>query len=235
MTTPKPLFSSKPVVKAEGPKVLFGGAEVRKRIDVKIGDLEGKDEFKKEALNIILTSNLEKVDYKRVLEFGGGEQAAHQQILQSLLSVFNSPEVHDIKNVLNEAVDCLKPKGFLGKFFEKEPDIQGLEQGKPILYQLKEDCGKIHRELIQLGNKLEPLIIACLFFSKYQKDGFPNELFVGRAASLITTQSTIQTNLQQEEIFSQGINNLIDCINNFLLNDFPIFQTNLLTKRQSVV
>lgn len=250
-----PLFSnSAPVKKENGPRPLFSNATVRKRIEVKVEDLakySQDNDAIKVALQLILSTHVEKITHKEVLEWGAQIQKNHSELLESIFTIFNSPLIKKTKGHFTVIVECLqktappaKEKNLFGKLMdaitpddvkmdvallEMDKHIKELERSQPELYGIKKQLDSLISELNRFNKELEPLIISCSFFGDYQKDDFPYQLFLSRLSSLLSAKGTIATNLQQVKLFNDNVSNFIDSLSNVLLTDIPMWKTNYLT------
>lgn len=248
---PKPLFSSVELAqKSTSPRPLFQNAVIRRRLDVKESDLvkyDGTPEARKAALQSILSTDVDNITHREILEWGAEYQKDHKAILESLMSLFNNSLMNSVKGQFAEIIEILeesKPqakKGILDTFMsfvvkedskplsDLDKKIKELDVSKPSLYDFKKKSEEIKKALKNLDTNLEQFIISCSFFADYKQDNFPSELFLGRLSSLLATRATIRANFQQEEFFNRNVSDLIDAINNVLLTDIPMWQTNYLS------
>lgn len=222
---------------------MFADSKVRKRIDVQLSDLSypgASPVTLKAAHQIIQFTNQDDLNYEFVLGWGAEPQIAHEALLQRLLNSAVEKEAGAAKSGvlgivgLLESID-LEGLHKTGIFQSRESKLAKLNDtlskvrvaGNALVSQLptlKQSLSSIdgmEREFLAIQERLEPYIISCDFFTRYQQPGFPNELFVGRLSSLLNTKVTIQSNLQQRAILEQAALNLVTTIQDTIRTDIP--------------
>lgn len=269
---PKPLFTNNPVSKAQenninkvnplfggstpakvvdktvGPKVMFGGSKIRKRIELKIEDLKynATPEHIKEAHQLIISTNVDDINYEYVLNWGAEIQRKHQEVLDYLLNTALDKEATAAKGEILKLIQLINGVDF--EAFNKTGLFQGSKESK--LAKMKDLIGqvqsvssglltrldslkadwrtltKVDEKIKQLSVELEPFIISCDFFSNYTKDNFPTALFLSRLTSLMSTKVTLLQNLQQQEMFERDSITLIDAIQGTIRTEIPMWQNN---------
>lgn len=239
---------------------LFASQTVRKRIHASIDELKkfNQDEkILKAAQSLIAQTNVDdlKIDY--VLTIGASIQEKHMSIAEQLLKLTISDSIKAINNVLIETVSCIsnvrynnaqREKTWLSKLVNNEERelrkfVESKQQIMDRVMTLRDsikdvqshinDAGKLKGEISQLILDLEPVTIQCGFYSEYVKDDFPNELFISRYSSLLSTKGNLVANRMQVNSLCDGFINLNDGINQVVLADIPMWLSNCTTSNTS--
>lgn len=252
--TTQPLFpNSKPATpKTEGPRILFADSKVRKRIEVALADLDyptATREALQAAHTLIVTTNIDEINYEYVLNWGAEPQEEHGKVLKVLLDSAIERESGLVKKWLLEMIALiqsidLEGLGKTGLFAaSKETKLKKLQDTCDKVRML---AGSLNNELPglktayrgidgleatlnQISIKLEPYVISCHFFSRYTKTGFPNALFIGRLTSLMSTKTTIVANHQQRTLLEDTALALIETIQDTIRTEVPLWMNSLLT------
>jgi hypothetical protein len=257
--TPNSIFGSvitrKPVEK--GKVSLLSGSVVRKRIDVSLEDLDSFSSdlaVKKQALKMILEINLDNLKPEFVLTVGQEFQENHKSITEKCFSTINSPVIQDIRKQLSILLEYIEEAehpssqnavlakiGFLKEKAEKSfsDSLDKIKEISNDLSRYQSDladylafCGTTKNLLNSLQSSMTPVIVMCEFFSGYQKDNFPKELFISRLTALLTTTNSINSNILQIELFKDSVISLKETISQSILTDIPMWLSNCLNQQQ---
>lgn len=235
--------------KPTGPKSLLSGAKVRNRIEATIEQLRKynePDNVLKIAQQQIRETNTDELCLKYVLDWGADLQKEHADSLEKMMTISTSPFLSSVKTTMGILVQAMgeidvadATKDSL--FRSKEKKVAKL---MAVLNQLKSDAdrllttsqlvmdlhtlsGQLKKTFIDLGSKINPFIVTCSFFSEYEKDNFPKELYITRLSSLLSTKLSVGNDVKTMETISQTIVNIVDVINNILRNELPTWISNL--------
>lgn len=256
---PNSIFGStmarKPVEK--GKVSLLSGSVVRKRIDVGLEDLDSFSSdisVKKQALKMILEINLDNLKPEFVLTIGQSLQETHKSITEKCFNTINSPVIQSIRKKLSILLEYIENAehpsnqnsvlakiGFLKDKAEKSFS-DSLEKIREVSTDLSKyqcdlgDCLTFCSTTKSLINSLQrdmaPVIVMCEFFSGYEKDNFPKELFISRLTALLTTANSINSNILQIELFKDSVISLKETISQSILTDIPMWLSNCMNKQQ---
>jgi hypothetical protein len=251
-----PLFADSRIVKQDKskqnlPKVMFTDSKIRKRIEISLSDLatyDGSEEVKREAHQLILTTNVDELSVEYVLNWGGAAQIEHKGVLQSLLDLALERETTVTKNIILRLIDLLNSIDFddLNKsslFTSKESKMKKasavLKSVNTVSVELLDRVGilkaayssirGIKKKLEAIERAIAPWVISCDFFSKYVKDNFPTDLFLSRLTSLMSTQVAIIQNKQQQQFLEKQAITLIESIESIVQTDAMLWQNAFLT------
>lgn len=260
--------AAQPAKKVEVGKVpMFATATVRKRIEVNIGDLSkfsANAQVQRDALSLINQTNVDKLKIEVVMEIGQSQQMRHQEVAQRIMGLSTHISIRDCKAdtlMLIDAInECIHPDaqtgllariGFAKKIPQSEFDSKvshitalskELHEDTQDLQDLLTQSKKLREEIEEIKLELDPIIVHCQFFSEYDKDNFPQGLYIARLTGLLTTFSTLSHNTIQLKAFEESVLQLIDTILQTSLTDIPLWLTNcndqhqkqrILTKLQS--
>lgn len=260
--------AAQPAKKVEAGKTpMFVTATVRKRIEVNIGDLSKfstNTQVQRDALSLINQTNVDKLKIEVVMEIGQPQQMRHQKIAEKTMQLTMHPAValckSDTSILIDEINDCVHPDsqtGLLARigFAKKttQPEFESkvvritvlskkLHGEAQALQDLINESAKLRAEIEEIKLELDPIIVHCQFFSEYDKDNFPQGLYIARLTGLLTTFHTLSQNTIQLKAFEESLIQLIDTILQTTLTDIPLWLTNcndqtqkqrILTKLQS--
>lgn len=253
-----PVKASTPV-KNDGSKVIFGGsATKRNRINVSGKDLEKyiidplDVKYIPDAQKQIEVTNTDNLRLEYVLNIGKTVQDQHNVLLAELLGVSNHLYIQKTKELFGNIIESLrkfnigKSGGFLSKMFsnaykeektftdaysEIQEYIKQLQKICPNLMTLAKSMKEMDAKLVKINDLLTPYVISCAFFSEYKGIEFPNELFISRQSSLLSTQVSIKTNRQQAGMIHQLLIDLLDTFNNVVLTDVPSWCNSYITSQ----
>ena len=252
MGTPTVIFSDKPKTPAniyigvKMPSCVISTPTIRKRIEIKITDLNkysSNDSAKSVAVQLILVTNTDQLRLENVIKIGQDVQEEHNILLEKIVAISQNDTINQCKAAMFSILKCLETydtniRGFsLGGLFGKQnsPESKKEELNKHMefLKLRKYNLGNILidiREYIAHAKKLiadiEPYVIQTSFFVDYQKTNFPNELFLSRVTSLLTTRANIEQNILQLQLLSQMVVDLIESVDTLILAEIPLWITN---------
>lgn len=232
---------AKTVIKTGTP--LFGNSKIRNRIEVSINELKEYSNnplFLSQARQQILMTNVDELCMEFVLRWGEDLQSKYKSILEETLSFISSDCIKNSKTLIGQVVDLLNSVNFKKNKFSfitdwlGEKDITAplsevckkLESYIPAIFEIQKKVKNIDCEISKIADSLEPYIITSSFFSKYTKDGFPNELFISRLSSLLTTQNSIRASKISNDIFSKSLLSLISVIQDTTKTEIPLWLSN---------
>jgi hypothetical protein len=256
---PQPLFGSviarKPVEK--GKVSLLIGATTRKRLDVSLSDLDSFSSdplVKKEALKMILQTDVDKVKLEYVLSIGKDIQERHKTLAESCFNFINLSNMQSVRTKIGELLELLEeiehPSeqngilskiGFLKDKSEKtfqedlakiEETSRSLDLSQGALSDALDICTRLEIEIKGLQDDAAPIIVMCEFFCGYEKDNFPKDLFISRLTGLLTTVNSLNSNKIQVALFKTTLVNLKETISQIILTDIPHWMSNCTDKQQ---
>lgn len=233
--------------KPTGPKTLLQGAKIRKRIDVTVEQLRKYSEVVnvlKVSQQQILETNLDELNLRYVLDWGSGLQLQHSGYLQDLMNLSTAIALVESKTKLGQLVqsmgeldvqDATKDSWFKSKekkvqaFMEKLKELQRVsrELRPDWLLSLHEEGMEVKKRLGELKTQLDPFIVTCSFFSEYDKDGFPKELYLTRLSSLLGTKASIGNDIATLDAILSTYVTVIETINSIVRNELPMWISNL--------
>ena len=242
-----------PIFKAEskpytGPKPLFENSKVRNRIMVSVEDLK-KFSTDLESIEIaqkqILMTNADEIFLEYVLNWGSEIQKLYTQSLENFSSIATRQEISEIKNlicgivgVLNKIVEPTNAiiKSLI-KYLSQEYNTPAQYQQEikefcnkfdallPSLVEIRKETAFLTKQTNDLLKGLEPYIITCSFFSEYSKDNFPQQLYISRLSSLLSTRIGLIQNIAIQNTFLMNLVDLTENVNNVIANDVPAWLT----------
>ena len=255
--------AAQPAKKVEvGKTPMFVTATVRKRIEVNIGDLSKfstNAQVQRDALSLINQTNVDKLKIDVVMEIGQPQQMRHQEVAQRIMGLSTHAAIAECKTntliLIDEIKDCVHPDsqtgllariGFAKKTTQPEFDSKvtnitvlskKLHGDAQALQDLLIQSKRIQEEIEEIKLELDPIIVHCQFFSEYDKDNFPQGLYIARLTGLLTTFSTLSHNTIQLKAFEESVLQLIDTILQTTLTDIPLWLTNCndQTQKQSIL
>lgn len=233
------------------PKSLFSGGVKRKRIEVDISDLEKFSDVKnvlEKSKEQILTTNVDELNITYVLNWGASLQERHAELLEKMMTLVNHPDILSAKTSLLRLLKMIddidvknvfKKSLFTSKDDKRKIVLLKLEELKILSDSMRkhtklalDDIRKLSEELITdirlISTSLEPYIVTCQFFSEYQKDDFPKELYISRLYSLLSTKTDLVQNEVVRSNFNKTIINLMEIVQNVCLTDIPKWYSNYL-------
>lgn len=257
--TPNSIFGSvitrKPVEK--GKVTLLSGSVVRKRIDVSLEDLDSFSSdlaVKKQALKMILEIHLDNLKPEFVLTIGQQLQETHKSITVQCFAEINSPTIQTIRQKLSLLLEQIEnaehpstQNSVLSKIgFLKEKAEKSFSESLDKIREISDDLANYQDKLAEslafvstaktrinsLQRDMAPVIVMCEFFSGYQKDNFPKELFISRLTALLTTANSINANILQLDLFRNTLISLKETISQSILTDIPMWLSNCLNQQQ---
>lgn len=238
-----PLFEAPTRVRAAS---IFSDAKIRKRIDIGVEELRHFHpdvSVLKKAHQQIIQTNVSELCYEFVLNWGADLQKKYADILQSIMELSNHPDILGIKNSVATIIQRLHDLDLVSLnkkswFTSKEDrirkmmeeaislrDVSSLLDPKP-LFDLHKANKTIDDTLTKISEEMESYIVTCRFFSAYEKDDFPKELYIGRLSSLLSTKASINNDKQTINLMGNTLLHLIDVANNIARNEIPSWCSN---------
>lgn len=246
-SSPRPLFESP---KKSGPSILFSDSKIRNRINVSAADLEpfSTDSFViNKSIQQILTTNQENLCLEFVLNWGSALQKEHQKTLENFFILSQSAEVSEsqdlvgrlVEGLLEIKLDNIKDSFFCSKENKIKKVAAQIEDLKvfsasfvdksKILFDIREKVRELVNKNSQISADLEPFIVTCSFFSRYQQEGFPNELYIGRLESLLNTKIALAADKLNFDLFSKTLIKLTESVLDTVRSELPLLQSMLIS------
>ncbi len=233
--------------KPTGPKSLLANATIRNRIEVSLEDLRkynASDAILEKAKQQIAMTNVDELCLKYVLDWGSELQETHSKHLQEMMSLSTVDILGKTKTTIGELVQKMNELDVIGamkdswykskekKVAELVTELKNLKTladtlRADYLLDIHERADIMKDELTQLRGELDPFIITCSFFSEYEKDNFPKELYISRLSSLLATKASIGNDLVTIAVIISTYLVLIETINSIVRNEIPMWISNL--------
>lgn len=233
--------------KPTGPKTLLTDAKIRKRIDVTIDQLRkyGEDvNVLKLSQQQIFQTNVDELCLNYVLDWGAHIQTGHSLLLQEVMALTTAPALLESKTLIGSIIhemssidimNATKDSWFKKKETKAANLMDKLKELKDIANKFRVDwLLSLHKEGTQMKTKyanlikeISPYIITCSFFSEYDKDDFPKELYVTRLSSLLSTKASLGNDVSILDSILTTYVNVIETINSIVRNELPLWISNL--------
>lgn len=233
--------------KPSGPKSILSGATIRKRIEATIEQLRKynePDNVLKIAQQQIRETNVDELCLKYVLDWGADLQKKHALHLEEMISISTSPVLTEVKTKMGSLIQLMggidvenATKDSLFKSKEKKVAklLEVLKELKgeasnlsvDVVMNLHQNGTELKKNFQGLSSSINPFIVTCSFFSEYEKDDFPKELYITRLSSLLSTKMALGNDVKTMDALLETIVRIVDVVNNIIRNELPTWISNL--------